>query len=397
MAMYDDILYVLTSDGTNSQIWRSLGGLARTAETVVLAEWSSLSKLTTDTSAYDCDLAPSALRISSGPKLWAIDGSTSASDDLPISVSLLVSASDPLAQEAPTLLAPDDGISVSVNPANGKAYNLTFSWERYSSKYVTAMQFQIATDDAFDAVVYNQTFTGITTDTISKVIGPSGTETGTSQLVDYMPGESYYWRVRVALDSPAYSPWSEVRSFTVDELEAAVTVTVEIPAVEEEEEEAPPAVVAVPFGIVSPAAGAMDVPLQPTFVWTAVEGATSYEIMASEYDDFSILEWSHTTDQNFYPADEPFAYDTIYYWRVRAAEPEEGAWAVGIFTTEAKAVPEEPTVITVTEPAPPAEVVTVEVEKEAAIPNYLLWTIIGVGAVLVVALIVLIVRTRRVA
>jgi len=39
----------------------------------------------------------------------------------------------------------------------------------------------------------------------------------------------------------------------------------------------------------------------------------------------------------------------------------------------------------------------VEVPTAPVIPTYLLWVIVGVGAVLVIALIVLIVRTRRVA
>ena len=52
----------------------------------------------------------------------------------------------------------------------------------------------------------------------------------------------------------------------------------------------------------------------------------------------------------------------------------------------------------VTVQAPPAANVQVNVpEQPALIPTYILWTIILIGAVLVIALIVLIVRTRRVA
>ena len=64
----------------------------------------------------------------------------------------------------------------------------------------------------------------------------------------------------------------------------------------------------------------------------------------------------------------------------------------------AEPVEEEPPVIVITEPAPPAEIVQLPpVEKEVpVIPDYLLWTIVGIGAVLLIALIVLIFRTRRV-
>ena len=37
----------------------------------------------------------------------------------------------------------------------------------------------------------------------------------------FMPGETYYWRVRLNSTGPVYSPWSEVRSFTVGELPEA--------------------------------------------------------------------------------------------------------------------------------------------------------------------------------
>ena len=374
LAVSDGIFYALSSNGTDSLLWRApaaaVAAAASTAEARVL--WSAYSSTATLNSS------PKALVPVEGPGVWTLARGIA---------SMPYNLNDPIAIESPTAIAPEDAFTVPVNPANGNAYDVTFTWERYSSSYVTAFQLLIATDSNFDAIIYNSTFTGITTDTISVVIGASGgTAYGGSLSASLMPGTTYYWTVRVAAGGPAYSPWSETRSLTVDVLEAAGAVTVEIPDI------APAAVTAV-----APAMGAMDVPLQPTLVWPAAEGVTGYEVMVSEYADFSILEWSHTTDQNFYPADESFAYDTTYYWRARASEPEEGAWTTGVFTTMAKPaepVVEEPTIITV---PGETEVVTVEVEKAAAIPNYLLWTIIAIGAVLVIALIVLIVRTRRVA
>jgi len=78
-----------------------------------------------------------------------------------------------------------------------------------------------------------------------------------------------------------------------------------------------------------------------------------------------------------------------------------GDWEVSFFTTEAE--PEEalPPVV-IEEKETPAPVITVEippaVEKVTqAIPDWALYTIIVVAAVLIIAVIVLIVRTRRVA
>lgn len=72
-----------------------------------------------------------------------------------------------------------------------------------------------------------------------------------------------------------------------------------------------------------------------------------------------------------------------------------GPWVTGMFTTGARPVDVAPPVeIVPPPPAPPAEVI--EIPVAPAIPPGLLWAVIAIGAVLVIALIVLIVRTRRV-
>ena len=258
-------------------------------------------------------------------------------------------------------------------------------------------------------------------------VGSDAILEGTQQKVDgLLPGQTYFWRVRV--EAPLWSPWSQTRSFTVKSIIG-------------------PEVVA-PFDIITPEVGAIAVPVQPTFTWTAYEGAIGYEVMLSENPDFAILEWSRTTDTTFFQAPDPLAYATTYYWRVRGvtgepvpAEPKgppgapppgappkagppppgappEGAppagppkggkppkppamvtpagpWVAGVFTTEAR--PAEVAPPTGVAPPAPPEVEVVEIPVAPAIPPALLWVIVAIGAVLVIALIVLIVRTRRVA
>jgi hypothetical protein len=135
----------------------------------------------------------------------------------------------------------------------------------------------------------------------------------------------------------------------------------------------------------------------PTFVWSPVTGATEYQIIVSDRENFDIITFSHNTNQAVYAVteDEQLAYNTVYYWRVRASKPDTAVtqYQTGIFTTEQKAVPtKEP--ITITQPGPTTITVSVPPPQEV-IPAYLLWIIIGIGAILVIALIVLIVRTRR--
>jgi hypothetical protein len=200
-----------------------------------------------------------------------------------------------------------------------------------------------------------------------------------------MPGVTYYWRVRIddVSGDPLVSPWAEGGSFTVEEVAKA------------------------PFAITSPAAGATDVSVMPSFVWGEYEGAIGYEIMVAEDPTFAIVDFSRSVDRNFFKSEEALAYGTTYYWRVRgvtgvSTSPKTpapgGEWVSGIFTTMEKPVKEEPTVIVTEKPAPPPEIVKVEVPvpQPQPIPSYLLWVIIGIGAVLIIALIVLIVRTRRV-
>jgi len=96
-----------------------------------------------------------------------------------------------------------------------------------------------------------------------------------------------------------------------------------------------------------------------------------------------------------------------YFWRVRAIEPVEGDWStIANFTVAEEApAPPDPVVVTTTQPpdiiveippAPPATVIEIPPAPaaEEIAPAYI-WAIIIIGAVLVIAVIVLIVRTRR--
>jgi hypothetical protein len=263
---------------------------------------------------------------------------------------------------APTVVGPDDGATeqgISLSTVD-LTYTMLLTWAAVSGAQM--YEWAIYNDAELTSLAFGGPAVGTNT---------NGETSGTQARVDgLIPGRTYYWRVRVI--SPLISPWTAARSFTLAEVEEA----------------------AVPFAVESPANGATDVPLQPAFVWAKVKDATSYEIVVSEDKTFAIIDWSHTSDQNFYQGEEMLAYNTTYYWRVRAAG---GEWTYGVFTTMAEPEePEPPIVIEPTPPPPEKEVVVVEVPTAPAIPDYLLWIIVGVGAVLFIALIVLILRTRRV-
>jgi hypothetical protein len=362
------VVYVLACNGTESVIYQSLNlETAADSSPYADADWSNDTAVTSDFNAGRNTLK---ISVSSGmPTLWAID--TSSSDDLE-------SFTDPVSLTAPSITGPADGADIAVNPKSGTVYDVTFTYKKYNDTDINSSTLQIATDPDFNAIMTTSLGTSLSTETQAVIIGPS---TG----VNYMPGETYYWRVRTT--SPLNSPWTATRSFTVASLED-------------------------PFAVSGPAVGAGDVSTMPTLTWAEYEGAIKYQVEICELPDFAILELSANTENPFYAvgADDALDYSTTYYWRVRGvtAEPylqgrswvtPAGPWITGVFTTMAEPeapVPDEPDVITLPGKET-VKIVEVPVTSSPVIPTYLLWVIVGVGAVLVIALIVLIVRTRRVA
>ena len=172
-----------------------------------------------------------------------------------------------------------------------------------------------------------------------------------------------------------------------------------------------------------PAIAAMGVGINPTFTWGAVAGADNYDFVLSEEigqdDPFAIPEYADTCRINAHVAKKTLKYNTQYHWRVRPSRVigieelapgdvrdivEKGAWTEGLFITMTEPEEEEPPIIIEPQEPTPAPIINIEpivippaeADPVQVIPDYLLWIIIAVGAILVIAVIVLIVRTRRV-
>ena len=172
------------------------------------------------------------------------------------------------------------------------------------------------------------------------------------------------------------------------------------------------ATLAIPTNL-APEVGATDIPLSPTFAWSAVTGAAGYYFQMADNANFVAplvkldgdLGRLIVTAYHYVPELE---YSTAYYWRVKsvsgtvgAGDLVESAWVSGVIITMDE--PEEPLppVVIEQQPAAPAPIIEpiVEVITPAATPITPAWiyAIIAVGAVMIIAVIVLIVRTRRVA
>lgn len=392
--MAGDTLYVLTNtdNGSESRLYRALEPRTAINEQTAIWGYVKTNAVTPVPGAYylgDSCLGPQPLKIARDyeergvgamPKLYGIE---TGGDD---SVRAF---EDALATFSPDLGIPVDNEEVPVNSLSGWAYDMTFTWERFSSTLISTCQFQIATDPEFNALLVTGApintannlatgvVTGITTDIISVIAGPTGSVRST-----FMPNNTYYWRLR-STDTdigPLPSPWSDVRKFTVAN--------------------------EVKFAVASPAIGATGVSTTPTLSWNEYPGALHYVVELADGSipegiTFTILDFSNTSDYPFFVIEEALKYSNPYYWRVRAALEggEYSDWLTASFTTMAKPEAPQPPVVIEEAPDQPDIIVKpiVEVpETTEVIPSYLLWIIVAIGAILVIALIVLIVRTRRV-
>ena len=125
---------------------------------------------------------------------------------------------------------------------------------------------------------------------------------------------TYYWRVRA--NAPVLSPWSAKWSFTT-----SLGATVIAPE------------------LLSPKAGASEMPLKPVFQWSAIAGADSYELLVSTDTSLAnpiiVKTGDYRLPATAWQSNINLDYDTTYFWKVRASGANNySAWsAVGAFTT----------------------------------------------------------------
>jgi hypothetical protein len=195
-------------------------------------------------------------------------------------------------------------------------------------------------------------------------------------IADKFTGIKLYWRVRVLECEPYRSLYSETCNFTT-ELKGA--------------QWNPFKTVEGNPGNVAPLAGATGVAKMPTFQWNSAEWATGYELIISYNADFSSPIKSVKVADAVWACDVELEEGKIVYWKVRAvSDLSESEWAVGTFTV--MVTPDDPPPpVTV---APPTAPVVIPPAPAPIAPVYI-WVIIIIGAILVIAVIVLIVSTRK--
>jgi len=254
-----------------------------------------------------------------------------------------------------------------VNRATGEGIRLsttaltmlvTLSWEPAAG--ATSYQWELCYDAACDSVAF------------------SGDTTGTQiEVPGCLPDKTYYWRVRAI--EPLKSHWSETWSFA-----SAIAGAWS------------------PLTPLSPAYGASNVPIRPTFSWGSLDGATGYEFMLARDAEFTDVVIAMTGKKalttTVWGCDRDLDYATTYFWRERAiSTTSHGEWGTSIFTTVSRPAVEIPP--QEVEPASPSvSAPPVQLSSPEPVPlisPQMLWIAIGVGVALVITLLVLIVRTLR--
>jgi len=362
IALVENVLYTSHFDSTANitTVQRCIGADGPRGS----HEWSALA----DSGTLGSN-ATQALRVSTGAsmKLWYVNNYAGAN-----SIKTYI---DTLATVSPEISAPADAFMNPMNPVTGRSVDISFSWSRVSTN-VTYYDIDICTDAAcLNRVTRHNLFAP----------GPSalvlmGPYQSSTQQVEFVSGMTYYWRARA--QAPIYSAWSPVRTLVIQAGAASVPT------------------------IGSPANGGT-ASATPAFSWSPVVGATKYEFQLSADASFALppLASTELASTGIQP-DVNLDAGTTYFWRVRSLQPQEGSWStIANFTV---AVPVEPAAPVVIPPAPAPVINIPEIVVPAPIVNIppapaptapisqgLLLAIIIIGAILVIAVIVLIVRTRR--
>ena len=259
--------------------------------------------------------------------------------------------------------------------------------------------------------------------------------TGTAKLKFYAGDENsklYIW----SADTDTWVDLSEDTGFGFSAFGGYVYATVDVDRLNR----TPFALVDAPVAgtldapvLASPVSGDVTVSLTPTFSWEAVTDADGYYFQIADNPAFLLPIASLTGDlgrllSTTYAQVADLDYSDVIYWRVKAVSGTTGGgdliestWADDLFTTmeepaaevwmsddgltfdtreeledylAERAAAEEPADIIVEVDVPD---IIVPLPAETPITPAWIYVIIGVGAVLVISLIVLIVRTRRVA
>ena len=292
---------------------------------------------------------------------------------------MLWAYTDCIAKKGPVVLIPEDGAFVGCDPVSGRNQQVDLSWEQlclavryeleiYKDRELSMKVNPVMTNPGGVAIIRAVTGSiGINLDAVNMTMPAVWISPGALPEA----GSSYYWRTRVTRSSTgqiAVSPWSEVRSFAV---KPGFVTRTPVQGIE----------------LLSPKDGCAACPIKPTALsWTPYKEANKYEVVLARDAEMTQIIKRATTTTTGYEYKDALEYGKSYYWRVRALEinrqPNTSDWS-GTFTFK-------------TMPAPPlaSDNTTKKQKTQSDSPGFV-WVVIVVIAAVPVAMLILIMKTRR--
>jgi hypothetical protein len=286
---------------------------------------------------------------------------------------MLWAYTDCLAKKGPALKGPADQFLIGADPVTGRNQQIDLRWEQLC--LATVYELQIAKDKAMtmriNPAVDNITSIAAVTGSILLTMDATNMTSPAAWIAPgALPeaGAIYYWRMRAfqsATLQRARSPWSAIRSFTV---KAGFIVNTPYYGVQ----------------LLSPNNACTGCKVKPAaFSWSPWKEATKYQFELANDPEFKQTVISvATTTTTSYEYSGTLDYNVNYFWRVKALEVNgqdiPSDWSATFsFLTEPAPAPATP---------PPAESPLVPVWG---------WVAIAIGAILVIATIILIYKSRH--
>ncbi len=245
---------------------------------------------------------------------------------------------------------------VGVDPVTGRNQSMAFEWEQLclSNMY----QVQIAKDSRFTLMVFD---TG--------VYAPSST---TSPAMLYQAGgrleagHTYYWRARVrqaATGQVILGPWSVPQQFTIG---AGYQVSTPYQGIQ----------------LLSPVNSCLGYPVKSVpFTWSPYKEVTRYQIVLAKDPALTKIIDVAEVSTTSYVYKGTLDYSTSYFWQVAAIQPAPSdPSTVFTFITEASPIPPQPPVLS---------------ELPQSTTPLWVWVVIGIGAALLIAVIILVLLARK--
>jgi hypothetical protein len=324
--------------------------------------------------------APGALAVAATPNILSVADNNLYFCDRTAAAPVLWALEDTMATVVPVISTPVDGASIAIDPVNGRGVVTTVAWAAMGTGGGMVDTYEVWADlpsTGFIGTTQGAVVVGDATSP-SLTVGPV---VGTGARPVWGAGEEYMIRVRARNtinNGGLRTRWSEVINVS---LETDLPVTA--PHVGPQ--------------LLGPAGGATGVSLTPGFSWAPVFGATEYEfVLATDAALTETVEGTpvYVTQPSWQVPSDTLEYNTTYFWGVKATKPTMSPQSIGTFRTLVSELYECP-FCDETFTTSGALESHIAAMHPAATPAYI-WAIIIIGAILMIAVIVLILKTRRV-